>query len=86
MFETKKLSREKIERRRLERKANRKYRRRRITLHCCQECGQPKSYICLEHNLNKKKPFIKKILKKIRYNSKKFYFGLAVKFGLAINK
>ena len=48
MFETKKLTREKIEQKRAERKGIRNInRKRKITRHCCSLCGEPKSYVCL---------------------------------------
>ncbi len=77
-----KLSRETIEQRREERKeVKRKNRRKRITRHCCQQCGQPKHYICLEHNHNLREPFFKRLPKQIKYYSRKLYFTMAKKAG-----
>lgn len=82
MFETKKLTKEKIEQRRQERRAvKRANQRRKITRHCCNECGQPKHYICLEHNQHLKKPFLLRLPQRIRYYSRKFYFNLVRRFG-----
>jgi hypothetical protein len=64
------------------RAARRKDRKRKIVRHCCKECGQPKHYICLQHNQQIKPPIFKVILKKLRRYAKKFYFGAAGRFGL----
>jgi hypothetical protein len=69
-----------VKARRAERRKNRK---RKIVRHCCQECGQPKHYICLQHNQQIKPPIFKVILKRFRYYSKKFYFNVAGRLGLA---
>lgn len=82
MFETKNLSREMIELRRKERKPiKRANRRKNIKRSCCKECGQPKHYICLEHNSHKKLGFIKRIQKLIRYNLRKIFFNVFAKLG-----
>lgn len=56
-----------------EQKAKRK---RYVKRCCCKQCGKPKHYICLEHH-NYKKTGIKRLLNRIRYYSKKFFFNLA---------
>jgi hypothetical protein len=70
----------------VERAARRKKRTRKIARQCCKECGQPKHYICLEHNSQIKlkiKPTIFKTLsKRFRVYSRKVYFNLARKLGL----
>ena len=87
MFETKKLTIEKIEQRRLERKPmKRKNRRRKITRHYCKKCGEPKHYICLEHHSVVVKKTIWRIISRPRYYARKIYFSFAVKLGLAENK
>ncbi len=78
MFETKNLSKEKIEQRRNEKiSLKRANRRRTIKKSCCKECGEPKHYICLKHHPNQRNKGFRKLWKKIRYNSKKLYFNLA---------
>jgi hypothetical protein len=69
-----------VKARRAERRKNRK---RKIVRHCCPKCGQPKHYICLQHNQQIKPPIFKVILKRFRYYTKKFYYNVAGRFGLA---
>ncbi len=84
MFETKKLSREKIEQRRLERKPiKRANRNKRIIKQCCKQCGEPKHYICLDHHTMPTPKISELILKKLRYYSRKLYFSLARKLNFA---
>jgi hypothetical protein len=64
------------------RAARRKNRRSKIVRHCCKLCGQRKHYICLQHNQQIKPPIFKMILNKLRRYAKKFYFGVAGRFGL----
>ncbi len=74
--------REQVEqRRKVTRPIKRKNRKIKITRTCCKECGQPKHYICLTHNSQKKKHWIYKIFTKPRYYFRKFYFGVARKLG-----
>ena len=81
--QTMQLSREKIEQRRQDRKAvKRNNRQRTIKKSCCNECGQRKHYICLDHHQFPNKG-LKKIIKQIRYRVRKFYFGLSEKFKFA---
>jgi hypothetical protein len=47
----------------------------------CKICGQPKHRVCFEHHNFPKKGF-SKVLKKIRYYSRKLYFNLARKLKL----
>ncbi len=47
----------------------------------CQICGQPKHRVCPKHHNFPKKGF-SKVLKKLRYYSRKFYFNLARKLNL----
>ncbi len=79
MFETKKLSREIIEQRRKERKLVKRANRKIIKKSCCKECGQPKHYVCLEHNPYRRKSFFNKLIKKRRYYARKIYFSVAKK-------
>lgn len=67
-------------------KERRRRHRNKITRHSCKECGQRKSYICLEHNNIKNQGILYRIARRVRRNLRKFYFSLAVKFGLAQNK
>ncbi len=48
----------------------------------CEQCGQPKHYVCQEHH-NFQKKGLKKIYAKIRRRVRKFYFGLSEKFKFA---
>lgn len=54
-----------------------KRRSRKIIRHCCSQCGEPKSYVCLEHSPNLKRKGLSKVWKGIRYQFRKFYFSLA---------
>lgn len=63
------------------RAARRNAKRRYVKKNCCRECGQPKHYICLEHNSNLRKPLWKRFISKSRYNSRKLFFNLARKVG-----
>lgn len=74
---------DKQEARKLKRAARRKNARKKITKQCCSQCGQPKHYICLEHNPYKKRSFFKRLPSRVRYYSRKFYFNLATRIGLA---
>ncbi len=64
------------------RAAQRKRRRRTIKRVCCSQCGQPKHYICLEHNTQIKQTIFKRFPNRLRYHTKKFCFNLAEKLGL----
>jgi hypothetical protein len=64
------------------RAAQRKRRRRTIKRVCCSQCGQPKHYICLEHNTQIKQTIFKRFPNRLRYHTKKFCFKLAEKLGL----
>ena len=68
-----------IEKRRAERKDRKRARRKTIKRHCCRQCGEPKHYICLEHNHNRKASFLKRIVRKSRRYGRKIYFMLAAK-------
>lgn len=71
-----------VEQMRKEKRAARKKRQRRtLKRHCCEMCGQPKHYICLEHNQNRKESFLKRLFRKRRYYVRKVYFSLAAKLG-----
>jgi hypothetical protein len=48
----------------------------------CKICGMNKHLICLKNHQHKGKPFIRKLLGRIRYCSRKFYFNAAGKLGL----
>ena len=81
MNEAKQLTEEQ----RIEKKRRKKQQRRTIRRHCCSECGQPKHYICLEHNLpNPKGTRLSKVPKKIRYYSRKLFFNFARNLGFNI--
>ena len=75
LLETERIRKEK-------RAARRKLRRGKITKHCCQVCGKPKHYICLEHNQHWfGEPSFKKFFRKRRYYARKLFFTLAEKLG-----
>lgn len=63
------------------RAARRKRRRRYIRKGCCSQCGQPKHYICLEHNQHRHfgESFFKRLFRKRRYYARKLLFTLAEK-------
>jgi uncharacterized protein YuzE len=65
-----------------ERAARKKNRKGKIVRHCCKLCGQPKHYICLEHNHQIKPAFFKRLPKRFRYYLRKLYFNAARKLGL----
>jgi hypothetical protein len=48
----------------------------------CKICGMKKHLICLKNEQHKGKPFVRKLLGRIRYYSRKFYFNAAVKLGI----
>lgn len=59
-----------------------KTKRKRYVKRCrCKKCGKPKHYICLEHHPHRKTG-VKRLLHKIRYNSKRLYFYMAKKLNL----
>jgi uncharacterized protein YuzE len=68
----------------VERAARRKNRKRKIVRHCCKKCGQPKHYICLEHGQKFKQTIFKRLPKKFKYYTKKFYFNVAQKLGFEV--
>ncbi len=79
MFETEELSTEKIEQSRTEGKSSRTAnRKKKITRHCCLECGEPKHYVCLEHH-NFQKTGLQRIYAKARSGVRTVYFTLARK-------
>ncbi len=72
MFETENLTDEIIEQRR-EKSRNRK---RTIKRCRCKLCGEPKHYICLNHPPPRPLKGLRRILKRIKYHSRKVYFNL----------
>jgi hypothetical protein len=50
----------------------------------CKVCGMKKHLICPKNKQHKEKPFIRKLLGRIRYYSRKFYFNAAGKLGLEV--
>ena len=86
MFETEKLTREIIEqRRKVQRPISRQYRKGIIKKHCCNQCGQPKAYVCLTHSEHLFRPsffkVFKKLFKKTRYFARKLFFTAARRLG-----
>ncbi len=71
MFVTKKLTREIIEQRRIERKVIKKKNRNR----------QPKHKYSLKHNQHPRKSFFKILFRKRRYYARKIFFTVAEKLG-----
>ncbi len=67
----------------VERAARRKNRKSKIVRHCCKDCGQPKHYICLEHNQYKKRTMFQMFQKCVRYYLRKLYFNFGKKLGFA---
>ena len=67
------------------RRIRRKSKRRLIRRHSCNQCGERKHYICLNHHDFKKKG-ITKIYAVIRRYSRKVYFAFLVSIGFAENK
>jgi uncharacterized protein YfbU (UPF0304 family) len=66
-----------------ERAARRKNRKKKIVRACCKDCGQPKHYICLEHNQYKRRTIFQTLRKRVRYYSRKLYFNFGKKLGFA---
>jgi hypothetical protein len=49
----------------------------------CKICGREKHFVCLEHNpYKKRKSFVRRLPKKIRYLYRKFYFNVGKRLGL----
>ncbi len=68
-----------------QRAARRKMGRRYLKKHCCRKCGQPKHYVCLQHNFHQhpvKESSFKKLLRRRRYYARKLYFTVARKLRL----
>jgi len=72
MFETKKLTREKIEQRRKERKAIKRK----------PKIAHPERYVCVKQSSHRKELYFKRLFRKRRYYARKLYFSVAKTFGL----
>ena len=57
-------------------------RKKKITRHCCKQCGERKHYICLKCDSHKRFGIFIPLPKRIRYYSRKLYFSLAEKLRL----
>jgi hypothetical protein len=59
------------------------HRRKKKAKRFCGICGRDKHFVCLEHNQYKKrKSFVVRSAKKVRYFYRKFYFNLGKRLGL----
>ena len=74
------------EKRAAKRKAYRERRKIFIKKHRCQKCGQPKQYVCLEHNQHRKETFVKKLFRKRRYFARKLFFTITRILGFIENR
>lgn len=81
MFETKNLTKEKIELRRIERKSIKTSSQKKRIKRLCKHCGNPKQTICFDHHKLPNRYTNRRIREvvpmRIRFYLRKFYFTFA---------